>query len=327
MMRWSCCFAAIVLTVCAMAERTSAKPELAFEQKVQAPAGGANKPIEVGDGDVVLIEGDARVRIVRRREAHVRAIHDPEERWVILMVDYAPAKGKTPDGGVDVDYTFNEVGEWPLGESWTGPAVIDDYAIAGGPPAHGIGLTTEAGLIQVLATDDPGRFADPAAIRTVTYRGTGRGGGSGQSFAVVEPRLRAQASRNAQARSQIPGGAPVVSSSVEMRVGTAQTPIAPAVPPAADSAPVRVGGNVPQPTKVFDAPPVVPDAAVRDGVRGIVILEITIGPDGKVSAAKVLRSIPLLDQAAVDAVRQWRYTPTELNGVAVPVIMTVPVRF
>ena len=112
-----------------------------------------------------------------------------------------------------------------------------------------------------------------------------------------------------------------------MRVGTAHTPSAQAGPPAADSAPVRVGGNVPQPTKVFDAPPVVPDAAVRDGVRGIVILEITIGPDGKVSAAKVLRSIPLLDQAAVDAVRQWRYTPTELNGVAVPVIMTVTVRF
>ena len=43
--------------------------------------------------------------------------------------------------------------------------------------------------------------------------------------------------------------------------------------------------------------------------------------------ARVLRSIPLLDQAALDAVKQWQYTPTLLNGVPVPVIMTVTVNF
>jgi periplasmic protein TonB len=58
-----------------------------------------------------------------------------------------------------------------------------------------------------------------------------------------------------------------------------------------------------------------------------VILEITIGPDGRVSDAKVLRSIPLLDAAALDAVRKWRYEPTLLNGAPVPVIMTVTVNF
>jgi hypothetical protein len=49
--------------------------------------------------------------------------------------------------------------------------------------------------------------------------------------------------------------------------------------------------------------------------------------DGKVADAKVLRSIPLLDSAALDAVRQWEFTPTLLNGVPVPVIMTVTVNF
>ena len=53
----------------------------------------------------------------------------------------------------------------------------------------------------------------------------------------------------------------------------------------------------------------------------------TIGPDGRVKDAKVLRSIPLLDQAALDAVKQWQFTPTLLNGVPVPVIMTVTVQF
>jgi len=59
----------------------------------------------------------------------------------------------------------------------------------------------------------------------------------------------------------------------------------------------------------------------------VVIVEATIGPDGKVIDAKVLRSIPLLDQAALDAVQQWEYTPVLLNGVPVPVVITVTINF
>ncbi len=59
----------------------------------------------------------------------------------------------------------------------------------------------------------------------------------------------------------------------------------------------------------------------------MVVIEATIDPSGRVADARILRSIPLLDQAALDAVRQWEYTPTLLNGVAVPVTMTVTVQF
>ena len=59
----------------------------------------------------------------------------------------------------------------------------------------------------------------------------------------------------------------------------------------------------------------------------MVIIEATIGIDGRVTNARLLRSVPLLDQAALEAVRQWTYTPTTLNGVPVPVLMTVTVRF
>jgi protein TonB len=58
-----------------------------------------------------------------------------------------------------------------------------------------------------------------------------------------------------------------------------------------------------------------------------VTIEAIITKDGTVRDAKVVRSVPLLDQAALDAVRQWRYTPTTLNGVPVEVIMTVTVQF
>ena len=62
-------------------------------------------------------------------------------------------------------------------------------------------------------------------------------------------------------------------------------------------------------------------------MSGVVILEAVIGPDGRVTDVKVLRSVPLLDDAAIIAVRQWEYTPTRLNGSPVPVIMPVTVNF
>jgi protein TonB len=90
---------------------------------------------------------------------------------------------------------------------------------------------------------------------------------------------------------------------------------------------VRVGGVIKEPKKVHDLKPAYPDIAKQARVQGIVILECTISPQGKVTDVKVLRGIPLLDQAATDAVKQWVYTPTLLNGVPVPVIMTVTVNF
>jgi protein TonB len=90
---------------------------------------------------------------------------------------------------------------------------------------------------------------------------------------------------------------------------------------------LRVGGKIEPPIKMNDVKPVYPALAQNAGVTGAVIIEATIGADGRVVDAKVLRSIPLLDQAALDAVRQWEYKPTFLNGVAVPVVMTVTVNF
>jgi protein TonB len=90
---------------------------------------------------------------------------------------------------------------------------------------------------------------------------------------------------------------------------------------------VRVGGQIKEPKKLKHVAPVYPDIAKQARVQGIVIVECTISPQGRVTDVKVLRGIPLLDAAAIEAVRQWVYTPTLLNGVPVPVIMTVTVNF
>jgi periplasmic protein TonB len=100
----------------------------------------------------------------------------------------------------------------------------------------------------------------------------------------------------------------------------------PAAPPP-PAAPVRVGGQIKEPTKLKHVAPDYPDLALQARVKGVVIVEALIGPDGRVNEVTVLQGVPLLDQAAVKAVRQWVYTPTLLNGIPVPVIMTVTLRF
>jgi protein TonB len=105
--------------------------------------------------------------------------------------------------------------------------------------------------------------------------------------------------------------------------------VAPPPPPMPQriAAPVRVSELVQQPRKVVDARPVYPDLARQAHVEGTVILEAILDRDGRIDHVRVVRSIPLLDAAAVQAVRQWRYTPTVLNGQAVQVLMTITINF
>ena len=87
------------------------------------------------------------------------------------------------------------------------------------------------------------------------------------------------------------------------------------------------GGDFKPPTRLVDVKAVYPAIAASARVQGVVIVEVLIGTDGKIQAGRILRSIPLLDQAALEAVRQWEFTVTQLNGVAVPVVMTTTVNF
>jgi TonB family protein len=62
-------------------------------------------------------------------------------------------------------------------------------------------------------------------------------------------------------------------------------------------------------------------------VGGMVILEAVVGADGKVESVQVLRSVKFLDRAALDAVKQWQYSPLVLNGIPTPFILTVTLNF
>jgi len=94
-------------------------------------------------------------------------------------------------------------------------------------------------------------------------------------------------------------------------------------------APVRIGGNIRAPRKILDEKPIYPARMVEAGLEGKVSVEAVIGTDGRVVRARAATGQvhPDFAQAAVDAVRQWRYQPTLLNGAPIEVVMMVTVDF
>jgi TonB family protein len=290
------------------------------------PAEVAAQTIRAKDGDTVLVENNDKVKIVRRRHANVRVLYNAEQQWVLVLADWLSVPGGG-DGRVDFSFSFRELtGAWPLAERWEGTVYLDEYEMAGPVMRRGMGLTTSSGLIQFLGFAPEGRtmatdktFADPAAVAVLTFRGSGSSM-EREAFDVAEQRALTRMAQEAAGRPVTgPGGIrSSVSLSVEAQPASGYQP---------SSQPVRVGGNIRAPIKTKHVDGVLPGAARQAGVFGMVIVEIIIGTDGTVQSAKVLRSIPMLDQAAIDAVKQWIYEPTLLNGVPVPVIMTATVNF
>src|SRR5215831_14401630 len=81
------------------------------------------------------------------------------------------------------------------------------------------------------------------------------------------------------------------------------------------------------PHPVTTVPPVYPKRARQDGIEGTVVVEVLVGRDGRVHDARILKSIPILDDAAVAAVRQWIFRPAQSKGQPVAVWVAAPVKF
>ena len=101
----------------------------------------------------------------------------------------------------------------------------------------------------------------------------------------------------------------------------------PPPPPPEPREPQRVSSGVQNSRLIHKVDPVYPELAKRARVAGIVLLQVTVDERGAVAGIKLIRGHPLLNQSAIDAVSQWRYSPTLLSGEPVPVIATVTVNF
>ncbi len=91
--------------------------------------------------------------------------------------------------------------------------------------------------------------------------------------------------------------------------------------------PVSVGGAIKKPSKIKDQPATYPDDAARTRVTGVVVVEAVVGRNGRVRSAQIVRSVPMLDDAALQSVRQWEYEPTIVDDQPVDVVMHVTVKF
>lgn len=122
--------------------------------------------------------------------------------------------------------------------------------------------------------------------------------------------------------SGVPGG------DLGTLIGSGQSaPVPPPPPPPARKKPIRVGGVVQASRLIRRVEPSYPELAKRARVQGAVLLQVTIDELGNVAEVKVIRGHALLDQAAIEAVSQWKYSPTLLNGEPVSVVATVTVSF
>ena len=104
-------------------------------------------------------------------------------------------------------------------------------------------------------------------------------------------------------------------------------PPPPPPPPPTSRGPIRIGGVVVAPALVRRVEPEYPIVAVAAQIEGMVILEATVDTDGRVQEVRILRSLGLLDKAAIDAVSRWRYAPLMLNGIPTRFVLTVTLNF
>lgn len=107
----------------------------------------------------------------------------------------------------------------------------------------------------------------------------------------------------------------------------APKPVIPPSPKPLASAQLRVGGDVAAAKLIYGPAPTYPRIAVAARSQGTVRLEAVIATDGKIRNLRVVSGPPLLMNAALEAVQQWRYHPTLLNGVAVEVLTEIDVNF
>jgi len=111
-----------------------------------------------------------------------------------------------------------------------------------------------------------------------------------------------------------------------LRTAMPETPVR-AISPVSASGPVRVGGDVREPRRTRNVEPIYPADALAAGVQGDVTIEAILDRVGTVRDARVVTGHPLLDEAALGAVRQWLYTPAKLNGSPIEVAITVTIVF
>jgi TonB family protein len=280
------------------------------------------RQIQAGDGDTVVVDGDDRVSVVRRRQAHLRVVVDEAARNLLVIADWGVGDRAEPDGRIDRTWRFTGVdGRWPLDSRWQRGALLlipERPPMSAGPA---LSIETSAGVIAFIG--GPPRPVPDATV-VLRFESMSGGGREGATFDEAEREALSPGfttSFQSMSFGAVGGGN-----------GAAGTPGTDAifevsVPP--PSGQLRTAGPIVRamPCIVERVQPEWPQEARDAGVAGMVIVQADVSADGSVGDARVLRGAPLLHGAAVDAVRRWRFEPAGTDGRPDPVTVTVMVQF
>lgn len=179
--------------------------------------------------------------------------------------------------------------------------------------------------VSMLYLQAPAAAAAPTSIRTPVPRRNY----SPTSSAPIAPVPKTEEAPPATGGvvGGIPGGVGVVAGGVLSGV-LASTPTVPTLAKIpTPTKRVRLASRVVEANLIHDVTPVYPAEAGRERIEGAVVLQAVIGKDGTVQDVQVVSGLPLLAQAAIDAVKQWRYRPYLLNGEPVEVDSRITINF
>jgi hypothetical protein len=161
--------------------------------------------IPASDGDRVIVDDDARVQVVRRRQGMIRAIFNQEQRTLIVLADYVRS-GQPPDGKVDAAINFYELdGAWPMAPRWE--ALTTLFQFEGDPQSQlpgGYALVTPQGLVHLSPRASRRRKPEASATAVYWFAGSGGSYNLDVSFAEAETRQLTLAKRRSASSEKGP---------------------------------------------------------------------------------------------------------------------------
>jgi len=293
-------------------------------------------------GKTPLFIGIAAVLAVAAGGAYYYLHMRPAARASISTVAAAPA---VQNAASQNSAAQNPLAQTPVSNAPAVPQPTADQANASQPfaaePANG--AVHESRLEQSLRATGPREnthAAEPFAPRHGIASSVAGGKPSTQALSQpnvaipstfgalnTHPVINAQSSSVGAAPSLEPSGSPAPMGEALSGTAPPPPPKLAAPPKPVSNAPVRVGGDVLPPKLVSSVLPVYPPLAQQAGVTGTVVIDTTIDKEGRVEKMKMISGPVLLRDAALKALRQWRYAPSKLNGRPISVEMIVSIRF
>lgn len=290
---------------------TSAQPR--FLPPTAIPIG---RDVEVGDGDRIVVDGDARISLVRKHVGEVRVVADAAQRTIIVLADWGTAEHPSPDGAVNRSWRFTGIsGAWPLEARWQGLATILEPELLPHPSAIPISarLTLETPAGRVVFQGGPSGLAPPSADAIVIHhQSMSAGGPDGASFEAAERFAQSSTSVWQMGSTSLGAGGPAAMVGFGSMAGASGARFA--------------AGTPRMPVAIRQVLPVWPDPATLPGVQGVVTVRVTIGADGAVRDAVVVQGLPALNDAALAAARQWQFAPDGTDARPFSISWPYPLR-